>query len=59
MQKHKIYSVILMQSAKNLRSWGEKAISKVVTIMNKTLKLKKNYVSQNIKHLNIIDLNII
>lgn len=48
-----------MQSAKNLRSWGEKAISKVVTIMNKTLKLKKNYVSQNIKHLNIIDLNII
>lgn len=47
-----------MRSAKSLRSWGEKAISKVVTIINKTLKFKK-YVSQNIKHLNIIDLNII
>lgn len=50
MQKHKIYRVILMQSAKNLRSQGEKAVSKVmIIIINKTLKMFK--VSQNIKRL--------
>jgi len=38
-----------MQSAKSLRSWREKAISKVVTIINKTLKFLRKEVERERK----------